>query len=481
MQPHATYLPEAIADPIFAQLGQVSRRLGLRAYVVGGYVRDWLMGLGEKKDLDVVVEGKGVELARAFASEAGASEVVVYENFGTAMVRTRDWVVEFVGARRESYQRDSRKPRVEDGSLADDQLRRDFTINALSLSLQEDDWGMLIDPFGGVADLQAGIIRTPQAPEITFSDDPLRMLRALRFAARFGFSIESQVYEAIRQQAERLRIVSQERITDELNKMILSRQPSAAFRLLFHTGLLELILPEMVRLHGVEQVDGSGHKDNFYHTLQVLDNVAEFSDNLWLRWVAILHDIAKPLTKRYEPGRGWTFHSHEDKGARMTPAIFRRLRLPMGEPMKYVQKLVRLHQRPIALVSEEVSDSAIRRIVMEAGEDLDDLLAFCRADITSKNEKKVRAFRARYDELEARIREVEARDNLRNWQPPVSGEMIMEAFGLPPGPAVGAIKNEIREAILEGIIPNEPEAALAFMREIAPRHLAASPPRRRNA
>lgn len=442
----------------------------MRAFVIGGYVRDYLLERA-CKDIDIVVEGRGIELAEAFSRRYQATEVVVYENFGTAMVRVGEFTLEFVGARKESYRRGSRKPIVETGSLEDDQLRRDFTINALSISLQPQDWGQLHDPFGGLRDLHKGLIRTPTDPELTFSDDPLRMMRAVRFAAQLGFQIEPDTYKAIRPMRERIHIVSQERITEELNKLILSPKPSVGFGLLFQTGLLALIFPELDRMQGVDYVHGRGHKDNFYHTLQVLDNVAAKSDNLWLRWVAILHDIAKPLTKRYEPGLGWTFHGHEDKGARMVPKIFRRMKLPMNEPMKYVQKLVRLHQRPIALVTEPVSDSAIRRIVVEAGEDLDDLLDFCRSDITSRNERKVRRFLENYAQLEARIREVEERDNLRNWQPPVTGDMIMEAFDLRPSRTVGDIKTDIREAILDGLIPNDRDAALRYMYEIAPKYL----------
>ena len=463
---------QAIADPVFSQLSQCAQALGVRAYVIGGYVRDFFLDR-PCKDIDIVVEGRGIDLAQAFSAAIGSREVVMYENFGTAMVRAGDCVLEFVGARKESYRRGSRKPIVETGSLEDDQLRRDFTINALSISLQPTDWGQLHDPFDGLRDLRQGLIRTPTDPAVTFSDDPLRMMRAVRFAAQLGFQIEPGTYKAIRPERERLSIVSQERITEELNKLILAPEPSIGFKLLFQTGLLALILPELDQMQGVDYVNGRGHKDNFYHTLQVLDNISAKSDNLWLRWVALLHDIAKPLTKRYEPGQGWTFHGHEDKGARMVPGIFRRLKLPLNEPMKYVQKLVRLHQRPIALVTEPVSDSAIRRIVVEAGEDLNDLLDFCRADITSRNERKVQRFLENYERLEARIHEVEERDNLRNWQPPVTGDMIMKAFDLRPSRIVGDIKTDIREAILDGIIPNDQEAALRYMYEIAPKYLPA--------
>ncbi|MEO1448619.1 MAG: HD domain-containing protein [Bacteroidota bacterium] len=475
----STVLTSALDHPVFTALQASSEALNLRAYVIGGFVRDHLLGQGMKKDIDVVVEGSGIELARDFAQRNQCGDVVIYERFGTAMVRFGEVEVEFVGARKESYRSDSRKPVVEEGSLEDDQLRRDFTINALSLSLNEADFGQLHDPFSGVEDLNAGIIRTPRDPAITFSDDPLRMLRAIRFATRLGFHIEEETFQAIKTHRERIKIVSQERITTELNLIIQTKVPSKGLDLLFKTGLLRIIFPELANMHGVEYMNGRGHKDNFYHTLQVLDNVAEKSDDLWLRWVAILHDIAKPLTKRWDRHHGWTFHGHEDKGARMVPKIFRRMKLPMNEHMKYVQKLVKLHQRPIALVNEEVSDSAIRRIVVESDPDLQDLLDFCRADITSRNEKKVRRFLRNYEVLETRIKEVEERDNLRNWQPPVTGDMIMEAFGLKPSRPVGQIKTAIREAILDGHIPNDTEAAIAFMHEIAPQYvpgLAATSP-----
>jgi len=467
-----THIPDAISANIFSLLNKASQETGLRSYVIGGYVRDYLL---ERpcKDIDIVVEGKGKTVAAAFARIIRQEQsLVIFENFGTAMVRYKDYEVEFVGARKESYKRNSRKPIVEEGSLQDDQLRRDFTINALSISLNEEDWGSLIDPFKGVEDLNDKIIRTPTDPDTTFSDDPLRMMRAIRFASQLGFFIEPETLEAISRNRERIKIISQERIHTELNKIILSPVPSLGFKLLMKTGLLPLIFPELANMKGVDYVKGRGHKDNFYHTLQVLDNVAEKSDDLWLRWVAILHDIAKPLTKRFEPGTGWTFHGHEDKGARMVPKIFRRLKLPLNEHMKYVRKLVQLHQRPIALVNEPVSDSAIRRLIVEAGEDLEDLLSFCRADITSKNETKVARFLQNYENLEARIHEVLERDHLRNWQPPVDGNLIMEVFSLKPGREIGLIKNEIREAILEGDIPNDTDAALDLMYVVASRHLS---------
>lgn len=464
-------LPEALSLPVFSLLSECSEALNLRSYVIGGFVRDYFLKR-PCKDIDIVVEGRGIDLAEAFAKKVNAKEVITYENFGTAMVVYEDLVVEFVGARRESYARDSRKPIVEEGSLKDDQLRRDFTINALSLSLQADEFGKLYDPFEGIQDLNQGILRTPTDPDITFSDDPLRMMRAIRFSTQLsGFTIHPETMKAIMKNKARIEIVSRERINDELNKIILADKPSKGFNLMFKTELLPYILPELQKMYGVEKVNGRGHKDNFYHTLQVLDNVAGVSDNLWLRWVAILHDIAKPLTKRYSKEHGWTFHGHEDRGARMVPKMFKRMKLPQNEHMKYVQKLVRLHQRPIALVTGEVSDSAIRRIVVEAGEDLDDLLMFCRCDITSRNEQKVARFLKNYDELQARIKEVEERDDLRNFQPPITGQMIMEAFNLKPGRIIGQIKNDIREAILEGIIPNDLDAAKAYMEEIAGKYL----------
>ncbi len=461
---------EALQDPIFMLLAKSSQDAGLPAYVIGGYVRDYFLQR-PCKDIDIVVVGSGIDMANAFANKVGSKDVITYANFGTALVNYQDYAVEFVGARKESYRKKSRNPQVAPGTLEDDQLRRDFTINALSLSLNEANWGELLDPFEGIKDLNAGIIRTPRDPQLTFSDDPLRMMRAIRFATQLNFQIEENTLQSISQQVERIDIVSPERIIDELNKIILAPLPSRGFKLLEETGLLARIFPELDAMKGVEYINGRGHKDNFYHTIQVLDQVAEVSENLWLRWVALLHDIAKPLTKRYHPSTGWTFHGHEDKGSRMVPKIFRRMKLPMNEHMKYVQKLVRLHQRPVALVTEPVSDSAIRRIIFEAGTDLEDLLSFCRADITSKNENKVKRYLENYNKLAKRIMEVEERDQLRNWQPPVDGTFIMETFGIPPGRKVGQIKTEVREAILDGIIPNDKAAAIAFMHEIAPKYL----------
>ena len=461
---------EALQDPIFSILARASQQAGLPAYVIGGYVRDYFLQRS-CKDIDIVVVGSGIKVAEEFAQLVGVEDVITYANFGTALVNYQDYAVEFVGARKESYRKNSRNPEVSSGTLEEDQLRRDFTINALSLSLNKDNWGELVDPFEGIKDLNAGVIRTPRDPQITFSDDPLRMMRAIRFATQLDFQIEDNTLLSIEQQSDRIHIVSPERIADELNKIILAPLPSRGFKLLDKTGLLAHIFPELDAMKGIDYVNGRGHKDNFYHTLQVLDQTAATSDKLWLRWVAILHDIAKPQTKRYHPQTGWTFHGHEDKGARMVPKIFRRMKLPLNEHMKYVRKLVRLHQRPVALVTEPVSDSAIRRIIFEAGEDLEDLLIFCRADITSKNERKVRKYLENYDLLAQRILEVEERDQLRNWQPPVDGTYIMETFGIPPGRQVGQIKTEVREAILDGIIPNDKEAAIAFMHEIAPKYL----------
>ena len=459
-------LTKALELPVFEELAAVAEELGLKTYVIGGYVRDHLLGR-PCKDIDVVVEGRGIDLAKAFAERVQASRTAYYENFGTAMVGYGDYEVEFVGARRESYQRDSRKPIVEEGSLRDDQLRRDFTINALSISLNREDYGALHDPFEGLEDLRSGVIRTPTDPKITFSDDPLRMMRAIRFATQLDFFIQQETYDAIVENGHRLEIVSQERITTELNKIVLAPVPSMGFKLLFNSGLLDLFFPEMVDLHGVEYVNGRGHKDNFYHTLQVLDNVCKSTDDLWLRWGAILHDIAKPPTKRYYPKQGWTFHGHEDLGARWVPRIFKRLRLPLDAKMKFVQKMVKLHLRPIALVDSQVTDSAVRRLIFEAGEDLESLMKLARADITTRNPKKMSRYLENYDKVEQKIVEVEERDRVRNWQPPLTGEMIMRMFNIPPSRAVGEIKNAVREAILDGVIPNEEAAAIEFAREKA--------------
>ncbi|MCS7019146.1 MAG: HD domain-containing protein [Cytophagales bacterium] len=455
-------------NPVLMQVAEAVQALKVPGYIVGGYVRDLLLGRKHKPDIDFVCVGSGIRWAECVAQRLQESTgqpvgLVVYKNFGTAMIQTSEITLEFVGARKESYRADSRKPIVEDGTLQDDQLRRDFTINAMAISLNQADFGNLIDPFNGQGDLKRKIIKTPLDPNITFSDDPLRMMRAIRFATQLNFDIEPDTFQAIIHNKERLAIVSMERITDELNKIILADVPSYGFKLLFASGLLHQFFPEMVALHGVETVNGHSHKDNFYHTLQVLDNVCAYSNDLWLRWAAILHDIAKPATKRYYPKQGWTFHGHEEKGARMVPHIFKRLKLPTNEKMKFVQKLVRLHLRPIALVKETVTDSAIRRLLFEAGDDIDSLMKLCRADITSKDGTKVKKYLQNFDRVEQKIAEVEARDHIRNFQPVITGEIIMETFNLPPSKAVGDIKVQVREAILDGKIRNFFPEAYEFM------------------
>ena len=456
---------------IFKLVGNTARELGVRAFVIGGYVRDCFLGI-PNDDIDIVVEGSGIALAEAVAAKCGA-KVSVFRNFGTAMLKYKGIEVEFVGARRESYDRNSRKPVVEDGTLEEDQLRRDFTINAMAFSLQEDDFGALVDPFHGIKDLADGIIRTPLDPEQTYSDDPLRMLRAIRFATRLGFTIVPESLDAMRRMAGRLRILSRERIVEELDKMLLTNKPSRAFRLMDETGLLEQFFPELVRLKGTETVDGKGHKENFSHTLEVLDNVVLFEKeegrepNLWLHWAALLHDIGKPISKRFVPGQGWTFHGHEVVGARMVPQIFKSLKMPLNEKMKYVQKLVGLHLRPIALVDDQVTDSAVRRLLFDAGEDIDDLMLLCNADITSKNPAKVARLRRNFELVKEKMAEVEAKDEIRNWKNPISGDYIMELFGIEPCNTIGQLKEMVKEAILDGVIPNTFEDADAFMRERA--------------
>ncbi|MBK8653705.1 MAG: HD domain-containing protein [Haliscomenobacter sp.] len=448
---------------ILQLISQKAKALGFPAYLVGGYVRDRLLAR-RSKDIDIVCVGSGIDLAEEIAScLRPIPRIAVYRRFGTAMIKHGDLEIEFVGARKESYRHDSRKPAVEEGSLEDDQNRRDFTINALAVSLNEEDFGAIIDPFGGLNDLENKILRTPLEPGKTFSDDPLRMLRAIRFATQLDFTIEPQTLKAISAYKSRLDIVSQERIAIELNKILEAHFPSIGFKLLFDTGLLQLILPELAALQGVESRDGRAHKDNFYHTLQVLDNLSRNSSNLWLRWGALLHDIAKPPTKRFHPEQGWTFHGHDALGAAMVPTIFRRLRLPMDQKMKYVQKMVALHLRPISLTKENITDSAIRRLIVDAGEDLDDLMLLCEADITSKNPQKVKRYLENYELVRERIEAVEAKDHLRNWQPPITGEIIMEVFGMNPSKEVGIIKSAVREAILDGDIPNDFEAAYAYM------------------
>ncbi len=447
---------------IFAIISQAAEQLGYPAYVVGGYVRDRLLSR-PSKDLDIVCVGDGIALAQQVANSLRPrSRVTVYKRFGTAMLKHRDVEIEFVGARKESYRSDSRKPSVEAGSLEDDQNRRDFTINALAISLNERDFGTIIDPFNGLEHLEQKCIKTPLEPGKTFSDDPLRMLRGIRFATQLGFTIDPDTLAGIQAYKERIKIISWERIAVEINKMLLVPKPSIGLRLLFDTGLLHYLLPELTALHGVEEQNGQKHKDNFYHTLQVLDNLAEKSENLWLRWATLLHDIGKAKTKRFEPGIGWTFHAHDAVGANMVARIFSRLRLP-NEEMKYVKKLVALHQRPVSLSQEGISDSALRRVMYDAGEDIDDLMKLCESDITSRNPEKVQRYLANYQLLRQRMEEIEAADHLRNWQPPISGEEIMRTFGIPPGKDIGAIKTAIREAILEGEIPNDYQTAFAMM------------------
>jgi poly(A) polymerase len=459
-------LKTSLEHVVFARIGEVADRLGSETYVVGGYVRDIILKR-PSKDIDFVCIGSGIALAREVAGSLGPGAIVtVFKSFGTAQVKFEDLELEFVGARKESYRADSRKPIVEDGTLDDDQKRRDFTINAMAICLNKDRYGDLIDPFGGIEDIRRKTIRTPTDPKITFSDDPLRMMRAVRFASQLNFDIEADTFAAIIEQAERLTIISQERIIDELNKIILSKTPSYGFKLMFHSGMLKYFFPELLALHGVEYVGGNAHKDNFFHTLQVLDNVSKMSDDLWLRWAAILHDIAKPATKRYDKVHGFTFHGHEEKGARMVPGIFRRMKLPMDERMLFVQKLVRLHLRPIPL-AKEVTDSAIRRLLFDAGDAIDALMKLCRADITSKNTQKVDRFLKNFDLVEEKMAEVESKDHIRNFQPPVTGDEIMEMFKLPPSRIIGEIKEQIKEAILDGQIRNDREEALALVMKIA--------------
>ncbi len=452
-------------DRIFEIVARVADRDNVEAYVIGGFVRDHIMGReNSDRDIDIVVLGDGPAMARAVAREISRDiKVTVFKTFGTAMFRYGNSDIEFVGARKESYSADSRKPSVLPGTLEDDQNRRDFTINALAISLNRDNPGEVLDPFGGIDDIRNGIIRTPLDPDTTFSDDPLRMMRAVRFAAQLGFRVEDSTLVSIKRNAERLKIVSAERITTELNKIMATSRPSAGFLLLEQTGLLSLILPEIDRLKGVEDKEGKGHKDNFHHTIKVLDNLAEKSDDLWLRWAALLHDVAKPATKKFVPGIGWTFHGHEFIGAKMVPEMFKRLKLPLNDRMKYVQKLVGLHLRPISLVQDEVTDSAVRRLLFEAGEDIDDLMLLCEADITSGNRMKVQKHRENFALVRRKLKEIEEKDAVRTFQPPVHGDEIIAAFNIPPGPMVGVIKSAIKEAILDGIIPNEHGAAREFM------------------
>lgn len=455
-----------IDNPLFRLVSKCSKELGVRSYVIGGYVRDILLRR-KSNDIDIVTIGSGIELARKVASHLpGQKEAKYYGAFGTAMIQYRGVEIEFVGARRESYDRNSRKPAVENGTLEDDQNRRDFTINAMAVSLNEDDFGAFLDPFNGMDDLEELTIRTPLDPDVTYSDDPLRMMRAIRFATQLHFYIDPDSFYSITRNAERIKIVSMERITEELNKIMMSSRPSTGFLLLDESGLLKHILPQLTLLKGVEVIRGKGHKDNFYHTMQVLDQVAEMSDNLWLRWAALLHDIAKPQTKRWEEGTGWTFHGHELKGSKMVPKIFAQLKLPLNEKMKYVEKLVLLHLRPIVLAEDIVTDSAVRRLLFDAGDDIDDLMMLCHADITSKNEEKVKKYHHNFEIVKEKLKEIEAKDHLRNWQPPIDGGAIMETFGISGSPVVGVIKNAIRDAVLDGVIGNNFEEAYAFMKKI---------------
>lgn len=456
-------MEEILDKKIFKLIGEAADELQMETYVVGGYVRDKLLKRNkESKDIDFVAVGSGITLAKKVAEKLGRSKISVFKNFGTAQVKYKELELEFVGARKESYNRDSRKPIVEDGTLDDDQKRRDFTINSMAVCLNADRYGELVDPFDGIADLENQIIRTPLDPHITYSDDPLRMMRAIRFASQLGFKIEEKSLAAISETKDRIAIISTERVSDELNKIMLSPKPSVGLRLFFETGLMEYFLPEIIALKGVEEVDGQLHKDNFYHTLQVVDNISETTDNLWLRYAALFHDIGKPVTKKFIKGTGWTFHNHEFVGAKMVFKVFKRMKLPLGDKLKYVQKIVRMSSRPIAVTEEQATDSAARRLLFDAGDDVNDLMLLCEADITTQNQKKKARFLANFQTVRARLKEVEEADQIRNFQPPVDGAEIMKIFNIPPGREIGIIKEFIKEAILEGTIKNNHEEALAL-------------------
>ncbi len=454
-------------NKVFSKISSVSNKMNQPTFVIGGFVRDLLLNRSSN-DIDLVTLGSGIELAKEVGKELKSNKVSIFKNFGTAMIKKKDFELQFVGARKESYNKDSRNPVVENGTLEDDQKRRDFTINALAIGLNNSNKGIMIDPFDGVSDLENKIIKTPLNPDITFSDDPLRMMRAIRFSAQLDFEIEKSTFDGIVKNASRVKIVAQERITEELNKIILSEHPSKGFKLLDESGLLKIIFPEFNNLKGIEFIDGNGHKDNFYHTLQVLENILPHSENnLWLRWAALLHDIAKPPTKRYNKKHGWTFHGHEDKGARMVPQIFKKLKLPLDDKMRYVQKLVLLHLRPIALTNEKITDSALRRLLFDAGDDIDDLLKLCKSDITSKNKDKVSRYLKRFEKVGEKLKEVEERDLIKNWQPPIDGKEIMNTYNLEPCKEIGLLKEAIKNAILDGEIENNYEEARVFMDLIA--------------